>query len=109
MKRKLSYIPCRSKRGCRVDFDCGHDRRDELEEDNEVEVNAHAIDVVVAVCVRVHLAVATCAPEEPFLLLVFRCGHARSARLPLHLLFDNALIHAFDNLLHDASVLARMH
>lgn len=34
------------ERSCRIDFDGGHDRSDELEEDDKVKVDAHTLDLL---------------------------------------------------------------
>lgn len=47
--RPNEYWRRRSECSRRVDLDCRHDRRDEFEEDNEVEVDAHALDLLFAV------------------------------------------------------------
>ena len=46
--RNMDPSTCSERRG-RVNLNRGHDRRDELEEDDEVEVDAHALDIVRAV------------------------------------------------------------
>ena len=97
----------RSERRRRVDLDGGHDRRDELEEHDEVEVDAHALNLFLSRRRRlVVLAVATGAPEKPLLPLILAAAGRLARGL---LLLNDTLVHAFDDLLHDTRVLARVY
>lgn len=95
----------------RIDLDGRHDGRDELEENDEVEINSHAFDLLVVGIRGDILARTACfAAKRPLLSLrrVLR-GGARSRALARELLGDDAVVHALDDFLHHARMLARVH
>lgn len=98
-----------SERSCGIDLDGGHNGRDELEEDDEVEVDTHALNLLFRAGTLLVLAVPTRAPEEPLLLLVFG-RRPCCVGLALGLLFlDDSRVHPFDHLLHHARMFARVY
>jgi hypothetical protein len=97
----------------RVDLDGWHNRRDKLEENDEVEVDAHTLDLLLSLGGGgLRYILTACSPREPP-LLVGRVGRGRGrfsrGILLSQLLGDNRVVHALDDLLHHARVFARMH
>lgn len=60
-----------SEHGCGVDLNGWDDGGDELEEDDEVEVNPHALDLLFHAGALLVLAVPTRTPEEPLHLPLY--------------------------------------
>lgn len=92
----------------RIDFDGRNDRRDKFKEDDEVEVDPHALYIVFFVRGRrryLLVLVVTGPSKQPLLLAFFGCWRARQ----LSLLLDNAGVHALNDFFHYAGMFAGVH
>ena len=88
-----------------IDLDGGNDGGDKLEENDEIEINSQTLDLFFIPCrPRGFLPLLAATTEDtPLLLGLFGIG---AGALAESLLFLDAAVHTFDNLLHHACVFA---